>query len=92
MSASKGSKRISVFDRLGPGTDEVSSKGTVLRVYAQLHNMQPIPSHRGRHSTEKHSSSSGAGSQEKGRGHAYGASVTHMEDRDTPPSRDRKTR
>jgi hypothetical protein len=23
MSAGKGSKRISVFDRLGPGTDEV---------------------------------------------------------------------
>lgn len=78
-----------MFDRLGPGTDEV--RGRFPRVCTKycMAILQPSPAHRGRYSSEKHSSSSGG--QEKGRGHAYGPHV-RMEDRETPSSRDRKAR
>lgn len=89
MSTSKGSKRISVFDRLGPGAEEVRGDLVELHQVSWEPLKQSSPSHR-RYSSEKHTSSSGG--PEKGRGHTFGAHAVRMEDRETPPSRDRKTR
>lgn len=38
MSSSKGSKRISVFDRLGPGNDEVSIIITVNTIVIEINH------------------------------------------------------
>ena len=92
MSSSKGSKRISVFDRLGPGNDEASHHRNSSTTLTMLLFVQSSSGQR-RYSSEKHVGSSST--QDKGRGHNYSQTIPSPHVRgmdDTQSLRDRKSR